>query len=669
MPDVIAIDFETFYSKKLKYSVKSMIAEQYCRHPLFDPYLVSVSDGKTCWAGSPKDFNWACLAGKTVIAHNLYFDKSVLIEMERRGMVPAGTIANVKEWHCTANMCSYLCFHRALADAVEHLLGIKLSKDVRDDASGKHWPKDFNAEQQKAMIEYARRDAHYCWLLFDKFSSQWPEFERKLSQHSIDCGMYGAQIDRDLLETYIIQSHEMKTNTEKLLPWLAGAEEVDDWSDWAEENDIKARKPTSTKCIAEQCRRSGIPCCPVKSDDQEAYDEWENTYAPQHPWIYALSSWRSVNKLYKSFMTIKERLRSDGTMPFDLKYFGGHTGRWSGAGRLNMQNMPRLPMICNQLGLIETNEVKIHEALKEKRKGAYPLWVKYAIDMRNLFIPRPGYKMIPADLSQIEPRVLAWLAQDTVMLDSMAKGDSPYVAHARATMKFIGGDLKGEAPDQYALAKARVLALGFQAGWEKFIAMAKAMAGLDVTKDDPETIEVENPVTGEKKTVSGYGYNAKRIVAEFREQNPKIVALWNRLDQQFKSSVGSDFVMTLPSGRKMTYRRVRCETRIEPDKETGQPRRRSVFTAEIGKKRVITYGGKLTENITQATAREIFGLCLLALEAAGIRVLFSVHDEAVTEVRPEVTVSQIEEIMSRPVPWMPGLRVGVEAHEVACYCK
>lgn len=659
MPDVIAVDFETFYSKKLKYSLKSQIAEQYCRSHLFDPYLISVSDGVSCWAGSPKDFNWNALEGKTLLSHNSYFDSTVYEEMVRRGWAPQITIP---AWHCTANLTSYICNRRALDQAVEYLFKVKLSKASREDASNKHWPADFLPDAQKAMLEYARRDAFWCWKIWDKYSDQWPEHERKLSKMTIDQGKRGVQIDVALLNDYIVKMHEMRTNTEKSIPWIANAED-DVWDDFN-------AKPTSTKCIAEQCRLTGIPCCPVKSDDEEKYLEWETTYAPSNPWIYSISAWRSVNKLYKTLLTVKERLREDGTMPFALKYFGAHTGRWSGDARVNMQNMRKIPILCNEYGMMELSEKREVDAVKTKKKTkVWPGWVKYAVDFRNLVIARPGKKMVTSDLSQIEPRAEAWLCGDTAMLDLLATGMSPYEAHARATMGWKGGILKDEDEGLYALAKARVLALGFQAGWEKFIAMALTLAGLDITANDPEWEITPNPECPDG--VPGYGMFARKVVTEFRAQNPKIKGMWEQLDSAFKQSLGGDFTMTLPSGRKMRYEKVRCETRIEPDPKTKKPKRKSVFTADVGGRRFQFYGGKLTENIVQSTARDIFAMHLLALDekyGAGT-VLFSVHDEAVCELDLSVSSGDIQAIMSRCPEWMPKLPVAAESKEVACYQK
>lgn len=659
MSDFIGFDTEVFYSKKLKYSLRNQIAEQFCKSHLFDCYMISVSDGNQCWAGHPRDFNWGALEGKTLLSHNAYWDQTCYEEMVRRGWAPK---VNYKAWHCTANLSAYLCNRRALDHAVEYLFGVKLSKVAREDANNKHWPADFSPQQQADMLEYARRDAFWCWKIWNDFSDKWPEHERKLSKQTIDQGKRGVQIDVTLLNDYLLKIHEMKQSTEQTIPWIINAED-EVWDDFN-------AKPTSTKCIAEQCRLSGIPCCPVKSDDEEAYLEWEETYAPNHKWIYSVSAWRSVNKLYKTLQTVKERLRPDGTMPFALKYFGAHTGRWSGDAKINMQNMRKIPVLCNEHGLMEQNEKREVAAVKHKKQtGNWPEWVKFAVDFRRLVIPRPGKKMIVSDLRQIEPRVLSWMAGDMAKLDLLKTGMSVYEAHARSTMGWTGGELQKENEDLYALAKARELALGYQAGWQKFIKMALTVAGIDITVDDPEW-EVA-PTEDNPKGTPGYGLTSRKIVAEYRAQNKLIQGLWGRLDQAFKQSIGGNYTMTLPSGRKLRYEKIRCETRVEPDPETKQPRRKSVFTADVGGRRFQFYGGKFTENADQAISRDVFGFHLLSIDekyGAGT-VLFSSHDEAICEVDLHVQKSDIEAIMSQCPGWLSGCPIAAEAKEVKCYQK
>lgn len=298
-------------------------------------------------------------------------------------------------------------------------------------------------------------------------------------------------------------------------------------------------------------------------------------------------------------------------------------------------------------------------------------------------------KLIVSDLSQIEPRVLAWLVQDKVALDAMAAGDSPYVAHAKASMGWGEGNLKTENPGMYALAKVRVLGLGYGAGAVKFITMAKAMAGLDITKDDPEfehKVDREGNLCynadGSPHMISGYGQNSRRIVKEFRDSNPGIVGLWRTLDEGFKAALGGDFNLQLPSGRTMVYKDVQSEWKLVPmtdadfarvdlgAKVVGGMKRKLCYTANVGGMRSIFYGGLLCENLVQATARDVFAFHVLLLHSTpGIQVLFTVHDEAVCECAAHITAKQVQDIMSITPPWLKGCPVTAEAHEVSHYCK
>lgn len=660
MSEPIAIDFETYYSKKQKCTIVGNLPEEYVAHPLYDAYMVSVCDGSQAWAGHPRDFNWNALEGQVLLSHNRRFDNTVLKNEIKSGRVPR---VQWKEWHCTANLTSYLCNRRSLDQAIEKLYKVKVSKAARADAENKRWPQDFTPEEQKTMLEYAKGDVIWCHRLWKDFSHLMPPLEHRLSDLTIEQGMRGVQIDTGLLNDFIVKSHEMLGETVKLIPWMQD-DDSDEWDDFN-------TSPTSTKCIEEQCRRKGIVPPPKKTKDAEGYLEWEAAHVKDHPWITAVSSWRSINKLYKSFVLVKRRLDENGVMPFSLKYFGAHTGRWSGDAKINMQNMRRLPVFCNEHGLMETNERRCLSAMDAKDdQGCFPSWVRATLDFRALIIPRPGKKMILSDLRQIEPRVLAWLAGNQKFLDLVAQGQSPYEAHARASMNYNEPTpLDKTDPLMYKLAKARVLGLGYGCGWEKFITVAYSMARLDITKDDPEFVDEVDPYTGAVTKVSGYGFNSKRIVEQYRKDNPEITALWKALDEGFRRSMGGDFIVTLPSGRKMRYEDVRASLTIEKDKKTGKPRKNWKFTAMSDALRKPFYGGKLCENLVQAASRDVFAEQVIRMQDRGWDNLFSAHDEAILEVDQSVTAADVEREMSFCPSWLPGCPIAAEAREVDHYLK
>ncbi len=674
-----SVDFETKYDQKAGFGIKQQGMYTYCLDARFDPYVISVSDGANTWAGQPCNFNWDALTGADLVSHNAGFDSRVYKEMVKRNLAPK---IGYRSWRCTANLTAFLCMRRDLMRSVEFLLGIKLEKEVRGKADGKGWAELSAEDGGKSMLDYARKDAYYCWALWNKFGHLWPAFEQKLSDLTIRQSQRGAQIDVDKLNSSLAVAQEALIRIELDLPWMKDG-----------------KKPTSPKAIAEECRKCKIPCTPVKArDGDEAFDQWAAAYGPKFSWVSAFSNYRLVNKLIGTLETIKGRLHPDeetgnpGVFSYELLYFGAHTGRWAGAGGFNMQNQRKSPYYFDSNYRLITDEKLLRFIEEEKSKtGALPSLVGFVVDIRSLFVARPGKKLIISDLSQIEPRVLAWLVGDQRKLQLMREGKSPYQAHAEATMGWTRGDMKAliklgdpEAKEIYPLAKARELGLGYQCAWKKFIVMAQLLAGLDITKEDPEFVQATtqdgSPCydgRGEPIMISGYGQKSREIVASYRAQNPLVTGLWKTLDEEFKGSVGSDFEITLPSGRKLRYPEVKKERKaIEDPEQPGRFKYQWATTAWVFDQkrndvvRKPMYGGALTENATQATARDIFGTHLVTLdETAGIDVLFHAHDEAINEVDRGVTKKDVEEIMSKPPEWMPDLPVTAEAIESQCYLK
>jgi DNA polymerase len=665
---IIGYDYETFYHKSKKgggYSITQMGDYQYMHSPRFDAYLLTVADDQETWAGHPRDFNFAALDGQILTSHNAHFDSGVHDRLVELGVAP---VIKPAAWFCTANMSAYLCNRRSLEEAAKHLLGIELEKHIRDEANGKTGEQLRTDGSWPAMVKYARRDSVTSRELFVRFGHLWPDFERQLADQTSKQGKRGVQIDVEKLTEYIKIAHTMLKDCEATLPWIQDG-----------------YAPTSPKAIAERCRMEGIPSPPVKAHEgEEAFDEWEALYSPRFAWAANVAKRRSINKFLDSLETIKERLTPEGILQFRLKYFGAHTGRWSGDGGVNFQNFRKEPLFRDDGGFLISEAPRLKEIEESQaKKKPLPGYVTAALDIRSLIIPRAGKDIIVSDLSQIEPRVLSWVTGNQEMMDMMAAGQSPYEAFARQQMGWTGGDMKKEDKNRYALSKAQVLSLGYQAAWEKFISMAQTHAGIDITKDDPEWVPVLNEdgetmlnKDGTPKLVSGYGTFSKKCVKDFRARNLKIVGLWKHLDTAFRNSVlDGEFSIELPSGRSLTYRKVAREWTKIYDEEKKEWRNRLVVRAEAIKNgrlmRVPIYGGLLTENMIQAIARDVFGEHLLALdrEFGEGTVLFSAHDEAVCEVDKSVSEKDVERVMSRCPDWLKGCPIAAEAKKVPWYLK
>jgi DNA polymerase len=465
------------------------------------------------------------------------------------------------------------------------------------------------------MLEYAKQDAIRCWQIWTKYLPYFPERERRLSKLTMDCTAYGVAVDVDRLRSYLTIVEEEKWTLEKTLPWIAEGEAAG-----------------SSSALCDQCRRVGIPAPPLKKDDAAAFDVWQATYQDEYPWVGAVGRWRKTGKMLSFLKTVESRLREeDGCMSVEtpLKYFGAHTGRWSGDS-LNFQNMRRDPL-----------RIGDHE-----------------IDVRGLFIPRPGHTLFVADYAQIEPRVLAWLAGDQRMLELVRGGFAVYEAHARATMGWTGGVLKDENKDLYKLAKARVLGLGYGCGWEKFIVVAFAMAGLKLTEKE-----------------------SRNTVQTFRESNPKITALWRKLDTTSRESEANreHLDLCLPSGRELHYLNVQSRKIIrnklyedegESDIPEHERRYKLSYTATYGgRKNRAVYGALLTENVTQATARDVFVEALLELNDTGLRTPFHTHDEFVIEMPEDTEDEDVLRILKKCPDWLAGCPIEVEAARMSRYTK
>ena len=287
--------------------------------------------------------------------------------------------------------------------------------------------------------------------------------------------------------------------------------------------------------------------------------------------------------------------------------------------------------------------------------------------IRTAFIPSDGHKFVVADFSAIEARVIAWLAGEQWVMDVFATHGKIYEATASQMFNVPIEYIKKGRPEYSLRQKGKVatLALGYQGGAPALVAMGALKMGLH---------EDELP----------------DIVTRWRQANPNIVQLWRRVEREAiaamrdgmvhdiargvtvarKTSLinGQDYLTVgLPSGRSLYY--------VAPRIKRNRFDREAIHFMEIGSNHKwvenSTYGGKMTENIVQAIARDCLAETLIRLDKRYHEspVVMHIHDEVVMDAETNVTVDEICNLMAEPISWAPGLILKAAGFESQYYMK
>lgn len=348
-------------------------------------------------------------------------------------------------------------------------------------------------------------------------------------------------------------------------------------------------------------------------------------------------------------------------------YGANRTGRW--AGRLvQMQNLSKNKMPDEDLDmarqLVRIGSIDALEMMYDPADALSEL-------IRTSFVPRPGCKFIVSDFSAIEARVLAWMAGEDWRLDVFKGSGKIYEASAEQMFKLPPGSVKKGDPMRQK-GKIAELALGYGGS----VGALKAMGALDMGLQEIEL---------------------KPLVDSWRAANPAITQFWWTIDkaavrciktsfrQQLRNGIeiyrqGEALCIKLPSGRSLSYMRPRLE---DNDGRTNISFEGMIQAGGWGRQN--TYGPKLVENIIQAISRDCLAESMRRLEAAGIPIVFHVHDEVICEV-PESdttfyaagtpyyeintwTADQVADIMGKPIDWAPGLPLKADAYECEYYRK
>lgn len=367
--------------------------------------------------------------------------------------------------------------------------------------------------------------------------------------------------------------------------------------------------------------------------------------------IRQLLSKTSTAKYY----TMRDTIMSDGRSRGNIQHYGAsRTGRW--AGRLiQVHNLPR-----NYIKDLDTARNII-------KHGDYDL-LSMAYDdgpdilsqcLRAVIIPEKGNKFIVSDFSAIEARVIAWFAGEDWVLDVFR--DTGLIYEATASKMFnvpmdqIDKDLRDKG-------KVATLALGYQGSVGALKAMGADKMGLDEG-------------------------GLRDLVNLWRESNSNIVNLWYETEIKVKKTIMENTVETwadgkitsyiqsgilfikLPSGRCLSYARpkLRPHTKFEGRDQIVFQERNSAGSGWFDSN---TYGGKLVENIVQATARDLLGFSLLNIDREGYDIVMHVHDEVIIEIEKDrFELDKVNKIMGQEIDWAKGLPLNAEGFECEYYQK
>ncbi|CAB5079543.1 DNA-directed DNA polymerase, family A, palm domain containing protein [uncultured Caudovirales phage] len=393
------------------------------------------------------------------------------------------------------------------------------------------------------------------------------------------------------------------------------------------------------------------------------------------------------------YKALDRSVSSDGRLRGALQFCGAiRTGRWS--GRLfQPQNLtrPTLKQEMIELG-IDAMKAGCAEYIFEN------VMELASSSIRGAIVAPPAKKLVIADLSNIEGRVLAWLAGETWKLKAFAEFDQGIgadlykLAYARS-FRVDAGDV---TKDQRQIGKVQELAMGYEGGVGAFITFALAYGiDLDELADRArpalgagliaEAEDAWDWFTKMKRSTAGLSRETWVVIdaikRAWRYAHPATSAMWKDLANAARDAISNPgrvafcgklqlvkrsawLLIRLPSGRCLCYPAAQVD-------ETGQISYMGINQYSRKWQRLKTYGGKLVENVTQAVARDVMAFGMFEAEQTGYQVALSVHDELITETldHERFTAEQLASIMSHNPSWAEGLPLAAAGFETYRYRK
>ena len=388
----------------------------------------------------------------------------------------------------------------------------------------------------------------------------------------------------------------------------------------------------------------------------------------EHPkWsvAYVLDIWLTPKNCHE-VRNKPKKFQFDGTVycaetstGFFLVRRNGRVWVTGNSGRLiQLQNLPQnhIPDLAQARALVRGGNYEALSMLYEDIPDTLSQLI------RTAFVPQDGRKFIVADFSAIEARVIAWFAGERWRLKVFEDGGDIYCATASQMFK-CKVEKHGENAELRQKGKIAVLALGYGGGVAALENMGGSRMGLSQQEE-------------------------KDIMTRWRSANPRIVKFWTIIETAAVRAIKYGEEVTINRGIVVSYRwgmllitlpsgRTICYPRATIGMETGDGWRGDHEIIEYEglnqttKKweKIRTYGGKLTENVVQAIARDILGYIILRADKAGLNIVFHIHDEIVVEAEPGQTLQDVEAIFCKPIDWCRDLPLKGAGYTTPYYLK
>ena len=367
-----------------------------------------------------------------------------------------------------------------------------------------------------------------------------------------------------------------------------------------------------------------------------------------------------------------------------LLYHGASTGRWSGK-LIQPQNFPRPELDAESyIGRVLTRDF---ESIDE------PVMKVISSMLRSMLRARQGKKFVAGDYSQVEARVLAWIAGQSDLVELFRSGGKVYETMAAFIFQMDVGSVAKDSFERQ-IGKNSVLGAGFQMGADRFAEQVREQTGIVLERggrycvpeghkmgDDHSFCETcGSTVTEDRddvaaKAIRGYRELYHMIPQFWRDINDAAIRAVQDPGTVHSVGVGASIRYTmrgnilwciLPSGRMLSYFSPELRMRRLPEPYEHIEKLSLSFVGVDGYtrkwRRQHTYGGHLTENVVQAMARDLMADAMLRLEAAGYPIILTVHDEVLTEPPTNFgSTQEFEDIMTTLPTWATGLPVAAEA--------